>query len=960
MMTVALASYAQYYTTGDDPSSIRWRQINTQQFRIIHAKEMSPWAMRLSTMMDSIMGGDSWSMHHSPGKIDILLHSQTTFSNGMVVWAPSRLEMYTYGQADGDCVPWMTHLAVHEYRHVVQTSMLKRGFTRFLYGLFGEQAVGAVLGAYVPLWFVEGDAVANETSLTQGGRGRQAMFEQEMRALALSGTTPQYDQAYNGSYRRRVPNYYHMGYLTVSDVRRSHGAHVWREALETVGSKSFSFTPFNRTLKRHTGMDKVQLYNQAMENWSALWSSQDSTVSPTPFTNLLTPHDDFSEFTSAQMTSNGVVALKSDPDELTQIVDKNGRRITTPAVLSDNRLSTHGDTIVWCERHQHPRWENGGYNTITMCTADGKRKRHIAKGMFSCPVISPDGSYIAVSETKADGNQNITVIDFNGNITKTYPLDDYEQATSLCWTDNGIAFISLTDKGKAIYSLSPEGSRSAIRPPSFTNIRHITADRENIYFTSDATGIENIYFINAEGKETRITSSRIGAAWPMVCNDTLFYSEYSSKGYSVVSTPLSTRASDNPISPMRDMADLLSSQEGFINTNTDTTKYDTYKYRRISHLFRFHSWGPIVVNSSSNTVSAGIAVASQNTLGSSSLSAGINWSSDTEERYFARYCYSGLFPKFDLYASWGYYDHLFDGIKITSDEKDAAHNKYEGIRISYDDRQRIQHYAIRTYIPLNFNSGAWSYGILPRVSADYNKRSSITVQRQHVVVNNGIPQTATTDMFLTGQSDYTTLGYELGLSATQRMAARDVGCRLGISASAGYWHCPSKQNNGSVRYGNVTIFLPGLAQHHNISLQAQYQDKEYGDIQTTTTGDEYHLLLNDAIDIARGTKRERNKSMALLRANYTMPIIDPDFSLGSLCYIKRIVGRLFYDRERIELAPYTFENNTIKKTYNSVGIETWMESHWLRLPYMIKLGYRGSLVNSNNICNELILGINIK
>jgi len=123
---------------------------------------------------------------------------------------------------------------------------------------------------------------------------------------------------------------------------------------------------------------------------------------------------------------------------------------------------------------------------------------------------------------------------------------------------------------------------------------------------------------------------------------------------------------------------------------------------------------------------------------------------------------------------------------------------------------------------------------------------------------------------------------------------------------------------------------------------------------------EYKLLLGDVTGIARGTKRERNKNIALLRLNYTMPIVDPDASLGSLCYIKRIVGRAFYDRERIELAPFTFENETTAKHYNCVGIETWMESHWLRLPYMVKLGYRGTAVNGNKFCSEMIFGLNIK
>ena len=69
----------------------------------------------------------------------------------------------------------------------------------------GEQAVAAVLGAYLPLWFIEGDAVAVETGLSNSGRGRVPSFSMEFRAQLAETGHYSYDKAVNGSYRKLYP-----------------------------------------------------------------------------------------------------------------------------------------------------------------------------------------------------------------------------------------------------------------------------------------------------------------------------------------------------------------------------------------------------------------------------------------------------------------------------------------------------------------------------------------------------------------------------------------------------------------------------------------------------------------------------------------------------------------------------------------------------------------------------------
>ena len=183
------------------------------------------------------------SLKHSPKKISVLVHTESAYSNGFVTWAPKRIEMYNSPNQDNYAQDWLQQLALHEFRHVVQLDKLNDGFTKMLSYILGEQAVGAVLGMFVPMWFLEGDAVTNETALTQSGRGRSPEFEQGMRAQIMDKEIYPYEKAMFGSYKDYVPNHYEMGYQLVAGARARYGADIWERALYNTGRNPLNITP---------------------------------------------------------------------------------------------------------------------------------------------------------------------------------------------------------------------------------------------------------------------------------------------------------------------------------------------------------------------------------------------------------------------------------------------------------------------------------------------------------------------------------------------------------------------------------------------------------------------------------------------------------------------------------------------------------------------------------------------
>jgi len=92
---------------------------------------------------------------------------------------------------------------------------LKQGTTNVLYYMFGDQAIGAIMGIFLPFWFIEGDAVYSETIFSKSGRGRSPDFTMDLKAQVLDKKIYPYDKALYGSFRDYVPDHYTLGYELV-------------------------------------------------------------------------------------------------------------------------------------------------------------------------------------------------------------------------------------------------------------------------------------------------------------------------------------------------------------------------------------------------------------------------------------------------------------------------------------------------------------------------------------------------------------------------------------------------------------------------------------------------------------------------------------------------------------------------------------------------------------------------
>src|SRR5471030_1080653 len=217
LLFIATISKAQEF--GGNPPSIKWQQVNTPAAKVIFPEGLDSAALRVANIVQQMNKAIQPTIGYKQKQISILLQNQTTVFKQYVALAPFRSKFYLtpkQNSLDIGSLPWPEQLAIHEFRHVQQYNNFNIGFSHVLKVFFGEggQALGNDMT--IPNWFFEGDAVFNETHVSEQGRGRLPYFFNGYRALWAAGKDYGYMKLRNGSYRDYTPDWYPLGYMEVA------------------------------------------------------------------------------------------------------------------------------------------------------------------------------------------------------------------------------------------------------------------------------------------------------------------------------------------------------------------------------------------------------------------------------------------------------------------------------------------------------------------------------------------------------------------------------------------------------------------------------------------------------------------------------------------------------------------------------------------------------------------------
>ena len=946
-------SAAQFYSTGQDPASAKWNQINTDNFQIIFQKEFNDKAQNIANILEYYYKKAGKTLEHNPQKISVIVHNQTITSNGYVAWAPKRMELFVTPPQDCYPDPWLEHLCIHELRHVVQIDKLNQGITKILSIVFGQQATGLVT-AQLPMWYLEGDAVCTETALAKFGRGRLPFFERGIKAHLLSDDDRySFDKMAFGSYRNYVPNYYELGYQLTAYTRNKYGADVWSRVENHVAKNSYTLLPtyfaFYRGLKKNTDLSQEQLFNEAFNYLDSTWTVENTKkkqIDPRYFQNYnINDYEDY--INPIVINDDNILALKKGLSHIPQfvLVNKNSEKlIYEPGYLISNDFSYAKDILVWAEYRPDRRWHNREYISIKLLNIKTQREKIIVeKSKYFSPDFSSSAEKIVVVEVDEKNQSSLVILNsFDGSVVKKIlPRENYFiQRPKWSENDRYIYIIELTSNGKQVsrYDFEAEEWKTVFKLEN-GDIQRIKPSDNYVYFHSTINGTDNIYVYDENSREIyQISESGFGISeFDLSTNkNELITNEYTSQGFRLAKIPIERalwKKIDQADNYKFKFADILSEQESFEKpqTGSQQKEFAVKPYRKALNLFNFHSWIPLYVDYDNmdlgnvfadpseiyGNIHPGIMLLSQNKL--SSTESIVAYAYKNGNHYLtSSLIFKGQYPVVKISANYG--DNQL--IQTTSN---ATWYPESNIAYSYD---------LDIYVPFNLTKGKFIKGFRPLISVEYFDNLYYNYRNDYYIKGLEFVQT------------------ELLFYSYQFKAKRDIIPKLGAIFDFNLFNTPFDSELFGYMYNADAIFyLPGWSNSgFKINLGYQYQDP---------------VLYRFSSDFRfpRGIEKKSTDKMFKIYGDYVFPIAYPDWNLGSFIYIKRIRGDLFVD-----YAYNTYRTvNEAQTAYIwpidhnfSFGIELTADYHLLRTIFPLNTGVRvGFAPTEGNLILEMLFGIDL-
>jgi hypothetical protein len=934
LVMLVLPGSAQYYSTGQDPGSIHWRQIKTDQFRLIYPSDYEKSSQYLSNVLEIVSRNETRTLSAKVSRIPVVIHAQSALSNGVTVWAPKRIELYPCPPQNSYPEEWLEQLVIHEYRHAVQISKLNRGFTKALYYIFGEQAAGAVLGLYVPTWFMEGDAVCTETALSNSGRGRTYSFENVLRAQLLEKGSYSYDKAVLGSYRTFIPDQYSLGYPLVAQARKTYGTSAWNTAIDHVAKYPFIVVPFSAGIKKATSLPKVKFYRKMLHELDSSWTNQLNSTVYTPLTYVTRRNKkDFSVYHHPVFRNDSTIISEkesmNDVDRMVSIDRKTGKEKKLPVVgpSGDASVSVSNDIVAWSEYVPDHRWQNRNYSVIRLYDLVRKKSRYLTrKTRYFAPFLSPDGSMIAAVRINDDNRTFIDILQTSsGKLIISYQFGPDEFVMTPNWSMDGkkLIFTILTREGASLGCLETgSGKVCYYLPFGFTQIAGPAfLHHSHILFTGDYSGVENLYAVDTLTKQVyQVISAKFNSTDGDFTSDRkhMIYSDYTSDGAMVAETFIDT-TKWVPLNQVRDHSiklyeplvrqELCNVQDSvlgrklykmlgtdeydFQKDTINGKKFTARKYSKWLNLFTIHSWAPAAFNVTNTTLHPGVSVLSQNVLSNTFASAGYDYDiNEGTGKVFANFSYQGLYPVFDLQFSYG-------------NRKSHYIQDNESVPFGWTE----MNFSANVSIPWNFSRGRFYRTLQPSVGTS---------------LINSIHTASTPEWFTKGLIQ--SMDYRVYASQYCSSVPKDMYPKWGQILDINYRNTPFKGNNmGYIVSGETNLYFPGLFNHHSFWF--------YGAVQEQEINPHSSYQFNSIINYPRGYTSQDNSRLFSLWFNYKLPLFYPDLSITSLVYFKRFKLNMFFDYGE----GVSFGNLNI---YQSTGAELTADLHILRFVAPFELGIR--------------------
>jgi len=577
-LLVALAAFAfARPALGLDDRRFEYWTYETAHFRVHYPHPLDPIARRVAILSEAIHERLTPAMGYAPeAKTEVLITDDTDSANGSATPIPyNAIRLYVTAPSDisalGDYDDWYLALVTHEYTHTLHTGNIS-GLAAVGNAVFGRSfSVNSVQ----PRWVIEGLATVLESAQTSGGRVRSSLADAYVRMDVLDGRLATLDQMSANAQRWPYGNLFYLhGSRFVQWISEVYGPDTLPAVSADYGGSPLPFG-INRAIRRATGRTYEQLYDAWAEHLAMHYGAQRREVEArglregarltylghgTAYPRFVPPSE------RRRAGVDEIVYYRNDFHERAGLYRFELGDASKPGARDERLyLRTNAESyaayapdgeVVFAQLAPFQNlWQRHDLHSIPAGTDatwgdETHRKRLTVGERADEPDVSPDGRLVAYT-INSRGTRHLAVVARSGDgslgerrvLVRSRPFDqiytprfspDGRRIAYSAWSAGGYRDIRTVDVATGEVTELTRDRALDLHPVW-------SPDGGSLYFSSDRTGIFNVYVRElATGAEQLVTNVLGGALAPALSPDgkVLVYVGYTSNGFELYSMPL--------------------------------------------------------------------------------------------------------------------------------------------------------------------------------------------------------------------------------------------------------------------------------------------------------------------------------------------------------------------------------------------------------------------------------------
>lgn len=525
-----------------DPD-LTWRTLTTEHFQIHFHQGVEQVADEFAGMVEEVYDRMSDEMAWEPRRrTEVVLIDRTDSANGYARTVPyNAITIFVTAPTEDSTLnlyeDWNEAIFTHELTHVLHMDT-NHGIVRAARAVVGRVASTNDIS---PWWMIEGLATFQETRHTPGGRGRATWPDMIKRTAVVEDAFPPLG---NLDGLQPKPPSGNLRYLFGQDfidyVARHTGEDVWTRWTHLYGGH----VPYLLPTKKAFGDSLLSLYDGWRAETTEQYTLQAEGIRAEGETigRLISPPEANCVAPSFSPDGEHLVWSCYDLRTGSAIYMADGEGYAGEVLLQDRGagyFTWRSDSAAFAYAGQHLVNRFNVWSDIYLHTLGGSTTTLTSGARARDPDFSPDGSRLLYVTNRAQQNQ-LEVATVDRRRDRLTANDDHTQYSTPRHSPDGrsIALSVWRDGRRDLWLHHPDG----------TPARRLTADTAIdadpvwspdgawLYFSSDRTGVPNVYAIEtATERLYQVTNVVTGAVKPSVHPDgtRIAYQQYSQDGWDI-------------------------------------------------------------------------------------------------------------------------------------------------------------------------------------------------------------------------------------------------------------------------------------------------------------------------------------------------------------------------------------------------------------------------------------------